>query len=81
MKGSAYIQLPKLLQWFIGNTGYHHIHHLSPKIPAYNLPKCYEENPIFQDVSKIGLIEGFKTFNLNLWDEENQKLIDSRTIS
>ena len=47
MNGSSFYKLPGILQWFTGNIGFHHIHHLSPKIPNYKLPVCYKENPIF----------------------------------
>jgi hypothetical protein len=41
LKGSSFYKLPKILQWFSGNIGFHHIHHLSPRIPNYNLEKCH----------------------------------------
>ena len=50
LEGSSYFKLPKVLQWFTGNIGFHHIHHLSPKIPNYKLPECYNENIVFQEV-------------------------------
>ena len=48
LEGSSFYKLPKLLQWFTGNIGFHHIHHLSPRIPNYLLERCHRENPIFQ---------------------------------
>jgi omega-6 fatty acid desaturase (delta-12 desaturase) len=75
MKGSCYIALPGIFQWFIGNTGYHHIHHLTPYIPSYNIARCYKENPILHQVSKISFLKSFEAFKLNLWDEEQQKLV------
>src|SRR6266545_4336235 len=48
MDGSSFYKLPKVLQWFTGNIGFHHIHHLSPKIPNYKLEQCHKENPMFQ---------------------------------
>src|SRR5262249_17330530 len=48
LKGSSFYKLPKIMQWFSGNIGFHHIHHLSPRIPNYHLEKCHEAEPIFQ---------------------------------
>lgn len=75
LQGSSYFHMPKILQWFTGNIGFHHIHHLSPRIPNYNLEKAFKENPIFQQVTIITMIEGFKTIRLRLWDEAQGKLI------
>jgi omega-6 fatty acid desaturase (delta-12 desaturase) len=75
LHGSSYYKLPKVLQWFTGSIGFHHIHHLSPKIPNYLLEKCHEENPMFQDPPTLTLGSSFSTLNLSLWDEERQKLI------
>jgi len=55
IRGSSYFKLPKVLQWFTGNIGFHHIHHLSSRIPNYALQQCMEENPEFQDVTTITL--------------------------
>ena len=78
LHGSSYYQLPKLLQWFTGNIGFHHIHHLSPRIPNYNLQKCHEENPLLQRVEQLTLLGSFKTVLLALWDEEQRRLVTFR---
>lgn len=78
--GSSFFKLPKVIQWFSGNIGFHHIHHLSPKIPNYNLEKCHNENEEFQVVKPVTLWKSFKTWNLKLWDEEAQKLIRFRDL-
>ena len=78
MHGSSYYRLPKVLQWFTGNIGFHHIHHLSPRIPNYNLERCHEENPIMQRVVQLTLWTSFKTMSLALWDEEKQRLVTFR---
>jgi omega-6 fatty acid desaturase (delta-12 desaturase) len=75
MHGSSYYKLPKVLQWFTGNIGFHHIHHLSPRIPNYNLERCHEENPLMQRVIQLTLWTSFKTTSLALWDEERQRLV------
>lgn len=75
MEGSSYMKFPKLLQWFSGNIGFHHVHHLGPKIPNYNLEKCHRENPIFQSIKPVTFVPSLRTMNLKLWDEKIQKLI------
>lgn len=71
--GSSFYKLPPVLQWFTGNIGFHHIHHLGAKIPNYNLPKVYKENPIFH-VKPLTLWSSFKSLTLRLYDEETRKL-------
>jgi len=78
MQGSSYMKLPRILQWFTGNIGFHHIHHLSPRIPNYNLEDCHNENSIFQRVTELNLLSAWKTMSLTLWDEERQQLITFR---
>lgn len=75
LQGSSYFHMPKVLQWFSGNIGFHHIHHLSPRIPNYNLEKAFKENPIFQQVTVITMVESIKTIQLRLWDESQRKLV------
>lgn len=76
IKGSTFYNLPSALHWLTGNIGYHHIHHLSPTIPFYNLPKCHRENPLFEKhVNQITLMQSFKTVFANLWDEDQQRMI------
>lgn len=75
LKGSSFYKLPGVLQWFSGNIGFHHIHHLSPLIPNYYLEKCHNENPVFQGVKPLTLISSFKSFSLRLYDEAAGKLV------
>jgi omega-6 fatty acid desaturase (delta-12 desaturase) len=75
MRGSSFYKLPKILQWFSGNIGFHHIHHLSPRIPNYFLEKCHDENPLFQQATVLCLRESLRTMRYRLWDEEQQKLV------
>ncbi len=78
MHGSSYYQLPRWLQWFTGNIGFHHIHHLSPRIPNYHLQKCHDENPLFQRVVHLTVRSSLKTVVLTLWDEEQRRLLTFR---
>ena len=73
--GSSYYQLPKLLHWFTGNIGFHHVHHLSPKIPNYLLAKCQRDNPVFQQVKPITLLSSLKSLRYRLWDEDRRQLV------
>lgn len=78
LKGSSYYKLPRVLQWFTGNIGFHHIHHLSPRIPNYYLEKCHKENPQFSQGVTLTFRTGLKSLFLRLWDEQEQKLISFR---
>ena len=78
MAGSSYYKLPRLLQWFTGNIGFHHIHHLSPRIPNYHLQDCHEQNPLFQRVVQLTLVSSLKTMWLSLWDEEQRRIVTFR---
>lgn len=80
LDGSSYFKLPAVLQWFTGNIGFHHIHHLSSKIPNYYLPRCHRENPIFQKVHQITLWSSFKCIQYRLWDEERGELVGYRRL-
>jgi omega-6 fatty acid desaturase (delta-12 desaturase) len=75
LKGSSLFKLPWILNWFTGNIGYHHIHHLSPLIPNYNLKKCHDENSMFWDIKSITFFSAFESLLLRLWDEKRQMLI------
>jgi acyl-lipid omega-6 desaturase (Delta-12 desaturase) len=75
LKGSSFYKLPKVLQWFSGNIGFHHIHHLSPRIPNYHLEKCHKAEPLFQTVKPVTLISSLKSFTFRLWDEQRRKLV------
>lgn len=80
LRGSSYYKLPKVLQWFTGNIGFHHIHHLSPRIPNYLLEKCHQENPLFQETATLTLRSSVKSIYLSLWDEQQKKLIGFRHL-
>ena len=80
LNGSSYYKLPRVLQWFTGNIGFHHIHHLRARIPNYNLQQCYDEMPSMQAVKPLTLRESLKSMWLDLWDEECQRLISFREL-
>jgi omega-6 fatty acid desaturase (delta-12 desaturase) len=78
LEGSSYYKLPRVLQWFTGNIGFHHIHHLSPRIPNYNLEACHKENPLFQHAAVLTIKTSLKTAWLALWDEHRHRLVTFR---
>jgi len=82
MKGASYYQLPKILQWITGNIGFHHIHHLSPRIPNYNLEQAYIDLPILRaEVKTIHFFEAFATVRLRLIDEaHNNRMVTFQDI-
>jgi acyl-lipid omega-6 desaturase (Delta-12 desaturase) len=75
LQGSSYLKLPKLLQFFTGNIGLHHVHHLSTRIPNYNLQRAHDRNPIFHDVPTLSLWDGLRAVRLKLWDEDRGRLV------
>jgi len=80
LQGSSFYKLPKILQWFSGNIGFHHVHHLSPRIPNYNLERCHRSDPMFHQVKPITLFSSLKTIHLRLWDENRRKLVGYRHL-
>jgi omega-6 fatty acid desaturase (delta-12 desaturase) len=75
LHGSSYLRLPKILQFFSGNIGLHHVHHLQPKIPNYHLQRAHDTDPAYRDVSPVTLWSGLRAARLKLWDEDAGRLI------
>jgi acyl-lipid omega-6 desaturase (Delta-12 desaturase) len=75
LRGSSYLKLPKLLQFFTGNIGLHHVHHLSTRIPNYYLQRAHDRNPVFHDVPMLSLWAGLRAVRLKLWDEDRARLV------
>ena len=80
LAGSSFYKLPKVLQWFSGNIGYHHIHHLSSRIPNYNLEACHNSHKIFQSIEPLTFLSGFKSLGFRLWDEKERELVSFKRI-
>ncbi len=86
IQGSSYFRLPRLLQWFSGNIGFHHVHHLSARVPNYSLEACHESHAALQRAPTLTLRSSLSCFGLQLWDERHQKLVSfgearrSRTV-
>jgi omega-6 fatty acid desaturase (delta-12 desaturase) len=81
LRGCSFLKLPKVLQWFTGNIGYHHVHHLSSRIPNYKLEACHNENEMFRNVQPIRIMSTFRALFLSLWDENQQRLISFRELN
>ncbi len=81
LEGSSYFKLPRILQWFTGNIGLHHIHHVRPNIPNYNLQRCHDDIPAFQAVEPLTIRTSLKSLRLSLYDEKRQKLISFRSLA
>lgn len=75
VEGSSYYKLPKLLQWITGNIGFHHVHHLSPRVPNYNLEKAHDETVPLQKATTITVKTSLKSLCYRLWDERENKFI------
>jgi len=75
IEGSSFYKLPRILQWFTGNIGFHHIHHLSSRIPNYHLERCHHSHPMFHTVKPLTLLSSLRCINLRLWDEKGRKLV------
>jgi acyl-lipid omega-6 desaturase (Delta-12 desaturase) len=75
LKGSSHLKLPRVLQFFTGNIGLHHVHHLSARIPNYNLQRAHDDNPILHGVPTLSLWDGIRAVRLKLWDEDRGRLV------
>ncbi|MBD3226469.1 MAG: fatty acid desaturase [Caldithrix sp.] len=80
LQGSSYYKLPRMLQWFSGNIGLHHIHHLNSRIPNYNLQWCYNESELMQSVKPITIRQSFNSLKMKIWDEQRSELIGFREM-
>jgi omega-6 fatty acid desaturase (delta-12 desaturase) len=75
LQGSSYLKLPKVLQFFSGSIGLHHVHHLNAKIPNYNLQRAHESHPVFAEVPVITITDGMRAVRFKLYDERSGKLV------
>jgi acyl-lipid omega-6 desaturase (Delta-12 desaturase) len=78
LRGSSYLKLPSVLQFFTGNIGLHHVHHLSARIPNYNLQRAHDENPVFHTVPRLNLGDGVRALQLKLYDEDRGRMVTFR---
>ena len=79
-QGSSFYKLPGILRWMTGNIGFHHVHHLSARIPNYNLPRVCVSVPSLRNASSIGLVASLRSLRYRVWDEEEKRLVAFRDI-
>jgi len=75
LRGSSYVRLPRALQFFTGNIGFHHVHHLNARIPNYNLQRAHDENPVLHQVPTLCVWDGLRAVRFKLWDEQHGRLV------
>jgi acyl-lipid omega-6 desaturase (Delta-12 desaturase) len=75
VQGSSYLKLPRSLQWITGNIGFHHVHHLNPRIPNYRLQACHDANPVLQTAPVLTLWSGLRSVRYALWDEHQGRMV------
>ncbi len=75
IEGSSYYQLPKVLQWVTGNIGFHHVHHLSPRVPNYNLEKAHDSTPPLKQATTIDIKSSLKSLRYKLYDAKNKTFV------
>ncbi|MGR6761969.1 fatty acid desaturase [Paenibacillus sp. T2-29] len=80
VEGSSYYKLPKVLQWITGNIGFHHVHHLSPKVPNYNLEKAHEATPLLQKATTITVSSSLQSLKFRLWDESTKTFLTFKQV-
>ncbi|MBM7552108.1 fatty acid desaturase [Thalassobacillus pellis] len=78
--GSSFYKLPKVLQWISGSIGYHHVHHLSPKVPNYHLEKAHESTPPLEKATTITLSTSLESIRFRLYDEKNKKFVSFKEV-
>jgi omega-6 fatty acid desaturase (delta-12 desaturase) len=75
MDGSSWLDLPRILHWLTGNIGFHHIHHLNPRVPNYRLGAAHEAVQLLWPINPLGLLGGLRAPWLTLWDEDGSRLV------
>ena len=75
LRGSSHLKLPRILQFFTGNIGLHHVHHLNARIPNYNLRRAHHASPMFASVPTLSLWSGLRSVRFKLWDEQAGRLV------
>lgn len=78
--GSSYYKLPKVMQWLTGSIGFHHVHHLSPRVPNYNLEKAHESTPPLQQATTITFASSLKSIRFRLYDENNKTFVTFKEV-
>ncbi|HHW38779.1 MAG TPA: fatty acid desaturase [Bacillales bacterium] len=80
VEGSSFYKLPKVLQWITGNIGFHHVHHLSPKVPNYHLEEAHNNIAALQNAPTITLLTSLSCLKFRLWDEQKKKFVSFKHL-
>ncbi len=82
LESSSYMIMPRVMHWFTGNIGYHHIHHTNARIPFYRLPEVYKAFPEFQNAKTTSLLprDIASCFRMKVWDPEVNRMLTMREI-
>jgi omega-6 fatty acid desaturase (delta-12 desaturase) len=72
LESSTFLHLPSLLRWFTGNIGFHHVHHLEPRVPNYRLRACHDSNSRLRQVRALSIGDAFRSMRFLLWDSDAQ---------
>lgn len=80
VEGSSFYKLPKFIQFLTGNIGFHHVHHLSPRVPNYKLEEAHNNTPPLQTVPSITLATSLKSLRFRLWDEKNKNFLSFKEV-
>jgi omega-6 fatty acid desaturase (delta-12 desaturase) len=80
MHGSSFYRLPRVLEWFTGSIGRHHVHHVDPRIPNYRLKDAHEAVPEFREAPELTFWKSLRTTSLKLWDPEQRRLVGFKAV-
>ncbi|RFU64478.1 fatty acid desaturase [Peribacillus saganii] len=75
IEGSSFYKLPKVLQWLTGNIGFHHVHHLSPRVPNYKLEEAHKNSEPLQHAPTLTLAKSLESLKFKLWDEKEKNFV------
>ncbi|MBO0769757.1 MAG: fatty acid desaturase [Solirubrobacterales bacterium] len=75
LRGSSYLKLPAILNFFSANIGFHHLHHLNARIPSYHLPEAHRSSPDFAKVPTLTMLDGVRCVRYKLWDEQSRRMV------
>lgn len=80
LQGSSWFGLPRALHWLTGNIGFHHVHHLNPRVPSYRLQAAHDAVQALHPLRPLSLMAGLRAPSLTLWDETTGRLVRFRDV-
>ncbi|WP_064094068.1 fatty acid desaturase [Rossellomorea aquimaris] len=80
VEGSSFYKLPKLMQFLTGNIGFHHVHHLSPRVPNYKLEEAHKNTAPLQHVPTISLATSLGSLRFKLWDDDIKNFVSFKAV-